>query len=170
MFSLFDATAAREATEIDRMAHASARTIRGQMNIPARKQDEIFAFKDNVESAFAEKMQDWEAGGRVGPPPRKLEVAQQIQVKQRESRFTSQIEYNVNAAQRQFGPNGTIIRTNIDFEMIDLTYDIDGNAIGLDPDFEAALVAQGLTPDHIDSIRQYAFSIDRAARQRSMIR
>ena len=170
MFSLFDTTAAREATEIDRMAHASARTIRGTMNIPARKQDEIFTFKDNVESAFAEKMQDWEAGGRVGPPPRKLELAQQIQTKQRESRFTSQIEFTVNEARRQFGPNGTIIRTNIDFEMIDLTYDIDGNAIGLDPDFEAALVAQGLTPDHIDSIRQYAFSIDRAARQRSMIR
>lgn len=170
MYSLFDATAAREDTEIDRIAHALSRTIRGQMNIPARKQEEIYAFKDAVNDEFAIQMQTWEAGGRVGPMPRRLQVAQEIESKRRQSRFTSSIEYNINELNRQYGPNGTIKRTNIDFEMIDLTYDLDGNATGLDPDLEAALLSQGLTREHIDAIRQYGINIDRLSRQRDMIR
>jgi hypothetical protein len=170
IFSLFESTAAKEDTEVDRIAHALSKTIRGQMNISPRKQEEIYAFKDAVSDGLAIKIQEWEAGGRVGPMPRKLQIAQELETKQRESRFTASIQFNVDQARREFGPNGTIRKTNINFEMIDLIYDLDGNPIGLDPDFEAALVSQGLTRDHIDIIKQYGFSIERLTRQRNMIR
>ena len=170
MYDLFDTVASREDAEVDRIAHALSRTIRGQMNIPARKQEEIYEFKDTVNEEFSVKMANWEAGGRVGPPPRRVEVAQEIETKRRQSRFTTNIENLKKEADRQFGPEGTIARTNIDFEMIDLTYDLDGNPTGLDADFEAELVSRGLSQGHIQAIRDYALMIERQRRQRDLIR
>lgn len=160
MFDLFDGAAARQDTKVDKLGMQLAGTVRGQLNIPARKAELMIEFAETVDDTFTQKMQDWEGGGRVGPPPRKGAVAQEIFDTRRASEAGVQLQAVITKATNDFGPNGTIAKTNLDFNDIEMTYDEDGNPTGLHPDLEAALVAQGVG-GQIADIRQYAMIIER---------
>jgi hypothetical protein len=170
MFPLFDPAAAREDDAVLDFARSMAGTIRGQFNVPARKQEEIINFRQNVNQEFDRKMTEWQMKGRVTAPPTKSQIAEEIFNKQRSSKVQDRMDFVVKDASSKYGVDGTIKKTRLNFESLEFVYDANGSPIDLNQDLIEQLRKQGLIKDDIDSIRQYALTIERLRIQRGFIK
>jgi hypothetical protein len=170
IFDLFDPAAAKDDNAVEDYARLVSRTVRGQFNLTARQAEQSSNFIAAVDDEHAKAFAKWESDGRKGAPPLKRDVAASLYNKQRSSKIQDRIDFQVKEAKASFGPEGTIKKTKLDFEDLDISVDANGNPIDLDPDLIAQMYRQGFKAHEIDRIRQYALAIEKLRQQRDQIR
>lgn len=156
--------------QIEKIARQQARLLPGQMNATARQTESYYSFVDAVEKDYNKQLDEWDKGGKKGVAPNKIDVANSIVTKRRESNVQQKIDGSRNSLTENYGPNGKQKKSNIDFENVPLKYNSKGDAIDLSPDVVTALKRDKFTDAQIDDIRQRAIGIDRLERQRDSIR
>ena len=156
--------------DIEGIARAQARLVPGQQNISQRQQQDYYKFISNVEDGFQQETQAWKDGGSKGPAPSKRDIANKLVVKRRESIQSRKIDNITENLISSYGPQGTVKKSNIDFNGIEMKYSKDGEAIGLATDIKAALRRDGFSDDQIDDIEQKMIGLDKQRKELSTIR
>ena len=156
--------------DIEGIARAQARLVPGQQNISQRQQQDYYKFISNVEDGFQQETQAWKDGGSKGPAPSKRDIANKLVVKRRESIQSRKIDNITESLISSYGPQGTIKKSNIDFNNIEMKYSKDGEAVGLSSDVKAALRRDGFSDSQIDDIEQKMIGLDKQRKELSTIR
>ena len=156
--------------DIEGIARGQARLVPGQTNISQRQQQDYYKFISNVEDGFQQETQAWKDGGSKGPAPSKRDIANKLVVKRRESIQSRKIENITENLISSYGPQGTVKKSNIDFNSIEMKYSKDGEAVGLATDIKAALRRDGFSDDQIDDIEQKMIGLDKQRKELSTIR
>ena len=156
--------------DIEGIARAQARLVPGQQNISQRQQQDYYKFISNVEDGFQQETQAWKDGGSKGPAPSKRDIANKLVVKRRESIQSRKIDNITENLISSYGPQGTVKKSNIDFNSIEMKYSKDGEAVGLATDIKAALRRDGFSDDQIDDIEQKMIGLDKQRKELSTIR
>jgi hypothetical protein len=156
--------------DIEGIARAQARLVPGQTNISQRQQQDYYKFISNVEDGFQQETQAWKDGGSKGPAPSKRDIANKLVVKRRESIQSRKIDNITDSLISSYGPQGTVKKSNIDFNNIEMQYSKDGEAVGLSSDVKAALRRDRFSDDQIDDIEQKMIGLDKQRKELSTIR
>jgi len=156
--------------DIEGIARAQARLVPGQQNISQRQQQDYYKFISNVEDGFQQETQAWKDGGSKGLAPSKKDIANKLVVKRRESIQSRKVESITEGLISSYGPEGTIKKSNIDFNNIEMKYSKDGDPVGLAPDVKAALRRDGFSDSQIDDIEQKMIGLDKQRKELSNIR
>ena len=156
--------------DIEGIARAQARLVPGQQNISQRQQQDYYKFISNVEDGFQQETQAWKDGGSKGPAPSKRDIANKLVVKRRESIQSRKIDNITESLISSYGPQGTVKKSNIDFNNIEMKYSKDGEAVGLSSDVKAALRRDGFSDSQIDDIEQKMIGLDKQRKELSTIR
>lgn len=156
--------------DIEGIARAQARLVPGQQNISQRQQQDYYKFISNVEDGFQQETQTWKDGGSKGPAPSKRDIANKLVVKRRESIQSRKIDNITDSLISSYGPQGTVKKSNIDFNNIEMQYSKDGEAVGLSSDVKAALRRDRFSDDQIDDIEQKMIGLDKQRKELSTIR
>ena len=156
--------------DIEGIARAQARLVPGQQNISQRQQQDYYKFISNVEDGFQQETQAWKDGGSKGPAPSKRDIANKLVVKRRESIQSRKIDNITESLISSYGPQGTVKKSNIDFNNIEMQYSKDGEAVGLSSDVKAALRRDRFSDDQIDDIEQKMIGLDKQRKELSTIR
>ena len=156
--------------DIEGIARGQARLVPGQTNISQRQQQDYYKFISNVEDVFQQETQAWKDGGSKGPAPSKRDIANKLVVKRRESIQSRKIDNITESLISSYGPQGTVKKSNIDFNNIEMKYSKDGEAVGLSSDVKAALRRDGFSDSQIDDIEQKMIGLDKQRKELSTIR
>jgi hypothetical protein len=156
--------------DIEGIARGQARLVPGQTNISQRQQQDYYKFISNVEDGFQQETQAWKDGGSKGPAPSKRDIANKLVVKRRESIQSRKIDNITESLISSYGPQGTVKKSNIDFNNIEMQYSKDGEAVGLSSDVKAALRRDRFSDDQIDDIEQKMIGLDKQRKELSTIR
>ena len=156
--------------QIDSIARQQAKLVRGQINISATQANDYYKFIDAVNERYTIDIKNWDEGGKKGAAPNKIDIANQIVSKRRDSAASASIERIQSNLTDTYGPAGTQKKSNIDFANLPLKYNSSGEAIGLNPDARAALKRDGFTDAQIDDIEQKLRAIDMKKTERSNIK
>jgi len=156
--------------DIEGIARGQARLVPGQTNISQRQQQDYYKFISNVEDGFQQETQAWKDGGSKGPAPSKRDIANKLVVKRRESIQSKKIDNITESLISSYGPQGTVKKSNIDFNNIEMQYSKDGEAVGLSSDVKAALRRDRFSDDQIDDIEQKMIGLDKQRKELSTIR
>jgi len=156
--------------DIEGIARGQARLVPGQTNISQRQQQDYYKFISNVEDGFQQETQAWKDGGSKGPAPSKRDIANKLVVKRRESIQSRKIDNITESLISSYGPQGTVKKSNIDFNNIEMKYSKDGEAVGLTADVKTALRRDGFSDSQIDDIEQKMIGLDKQRKELSTIR
>lgn len=157
-------------TEIDKIARQQAKLVRGQLNISATQADEYYKFIDAVNERYRVDTESWTSGGKKGAAPNKVDIANQLVNKRRDSTVTRTIDTIEDNLTKDYGPNGTQKKSNHDFPNLRLRYSGDGVVIGLHEDVIAALKRDGFTDAQIDDVFQRLKALDNKKKERANIK
>jgi hypothetical protein len=156
--------------DIEGIARGQARLVPGQQNINMRQQEDYYKFISTVEDKFQQETQAWKDGGSKGPAPSKRDIANSVVTKRRESNTSTKIQNITTSLIENYGQDGKVKKSNIDFNSIEMKYSKDGEAVGLATDIKAALRRDGFSDDQIDDIEQKMIGLDKQRKELSTIR
>lgn len=156
--------------DIDRIARQQAKLVRGQINISATQAADYYSFIDSVNEKYRTDLDAWTSGGQKGAAPNKIDIANQIVSKRRDSAASRSIENIETSLKNDYGPTGTQKKSNHDFTTFPLKYNATGDAIDLSQDARAALKRDGFTDAQIDDIFQRLKALDNKKKERANIK